>query len=260
KVKKRDVIVKCMYMYFVISVSFSSTHWRMQECIKHGDVDGELKGFDLDLSNAVCRVAGKKCTYIYRICNSNSADGKFLPGKALETGEVDGCLGNVITPEREEVFDFSRAYFKTSSNFFVPPGNPRGFSPENIEGKRIVFFNATYTNMDCLKRLGLNGAVPLVESGSLSDVKTKVLEGNADALFAPRTTIPGVERVPGQYNCASGAGVMVLKGNADIPTWWNRAFQIVVESGEYKRICDSVAIKYGGYPVRCFDFQTNVIG
>ncbi|CAH1775111.1 unnamed protein product [Owenia fusiformis] len=228
--------------------------------LNYVDENGNLKGFDLDIANRVCSVAGKKCTFakLPLGCVTNSAGGKFVPGKALVTGEADGCLSTTITAERELVFDFTRAYYKTTARFHVAPGNPRHFSPEEIQGKKITFLNGTYTNMDCLKRLGLNGAVPVVANG-LRDALANVLENRVDALFAPRPVIPGVERVPGEYNCAKGSGVMVLKGNT-LPEWWNRAFQRVVESGDYRRICDASPARHGGRPVNCFNYQPGVVG
>lgn len=66
--------------------------------------DGEVDGFEKDLGDAICETAGLTCEWV-----TNDWD-SIIPN--LVSGNYDTIIaGMSITDERDEVIDFTQAYF-----------------------------------------------------------------------------------------------------------------------------------------------------
>ncbi|WP_230659121.1 transporter substrate-binding domain-containing protein [Psychrobacter sp. I-STPA10] len=80
------------------------------------DADGHLIGYEIDLANALCEQMKAKCEII-----SQDWDG-LIPG--LKAKKFDAIIaGMSITPERQEVVDFTDPYFKNSLIFITKKGD-----------------------------------------------------------------------------------------------------------------------------------------
>ena len=76
------------------------------------DANGDFVGIDMDLLEAIASDQGFE--YEVRALGFNAAV------QALESKQVDGVIaGMSITPERQEAFDFSEAYYLSSLSFAV---------------------------------------------------------------------------------------------------------------------------------------------
>lgn len=80
------------------------------------DADGKLIGYEIDLANALCDQMKAKCEII-----SQDWDG-LIPG--LKAKKFDAIIaGMSITPERQEVVDFTDPYFENSLIFISKKGD-----------------------------------------------------------------------------------------------------------------------------------------
>lgn len=223
------------------------------------DDDGRLVGFDVDMISAVCAVAAKKCSMVlaeFTECTFTNRDINY-PGRGLMAGWFDACPGYAITIDREAGFDFTDPYLVTVATFTVAPGNPSGFNPSASDYSKFTLSHLTGapTNAACLRRLNKEFGTILIAK-DLPEAKELLLNGTAQAVFSPRTNIPGLEVLPARLHCdEGGAGVMVKKGS-DLPTWWNPAFKAVVSSGQYQSLCVEASQKYS-YPIKCLPDDSN---
>ena len=88
--------------------------------------DDTYTGFDLDLMNEISKVANFEIEY--RPMDFNG----IIP--ALQANQVDMSIAAMtIKPEREEVIDFSTAYFRTGLVLAVTPDNNDIVNPEDLK-------------------------------------------------------------------------------------------------------------------------------
>ncbi|XP_076104322.1 putative histidine-binding protein [Mytilus galloprovincialis] len=211
------------------------------------DTDGYLKGADVDLIKSVCEIANKRCEITvqpFEECVRTVRD-RIYPGIGIMSKWYDACVGYVSIPERLNSMAFTDAYANAVATFTVLKGNPRNFNPDNVSESVITTLNGLFTSSPCLKRLN---KVPkgIIVAADLNKVKDLLNNGSADALFSPRTLIPGYDVLPARYDCTtSGLGMMVRKDN-ELPGWWNPAFQSFYKSGNYTVWCKTINQKYGG--------------
>lgn len=97
--------------------------------------DGKLAGFDVDIANALCQDMKIKCLIV-----AQDWDG-ILPG--LIAKKYDAVIaGMAITPERQEVVDFSEPYFKNDwvwiakKNYSIDTNNAKAISRSVIGTQR----------------------------------------------------------------------------------------------------------------------------
>jgi ABC-type amino acid transport substrate-binding protein len=209
---------------------------------------GALVGFDVDLVNAVCKVAGKTCYMVlaeFTECIFTDRDIDYS-GRGLWADWFDGCTSYAITSDRLNEFDFTLPYLETTASFTVAPGNPTNFTPEvsDYSSFKLLRLTGAPTNKECLKRLHKKFDQVLVAQ-DLPEAKALLLNGTADVLFSPRNVIDGLEVLPERVHCdVSGAGIMLKKGSS-VPSWWDPAFQKYYLSGEYSMLCAAASFKYG---------------
>ncbi|CAG5136370.1 unnamed protein product, partial [Candidula unifasciata] len=210
---------------------------------------GELVGFDLDIVNAVCKLADRSCHTVLAeftecIFTDRSID---YAGTGLMAARFDGCPGYQITTDRQNEFDFTLPYLDSSASFTVAPGNPAGFDPDSSDysGFTIIHLTGAPTNNVCLKRLRKKFGTIIIAQ-DLPEAKAALLNRTADVLFSPRNRIDGLDVLSPRYHCDNGGAAIMLKKGSSIPGWWNPAFQRYYFSGEYTRLCTEASGKYGG--------------
>ncbi|AGY92301.1 hypothetical protein SPICUR_06680 [Spiribacter curvatus] len=77
------------------------------------DASGEVKGFDVDIADALCAEMGADCELV-----TQSWDG-IIPG--LIAGRYDAIIASMsITPERQEAVSFSEPYYSNKLQFIAP--------------------------------------------------------------------------------------------------------------------------------------------
>jgi arginine/lysine/histidine/glutamine transport system substrate-binding/permease protein len=135
----RSLLISCTSLFFVLfcalgSVANSKTLTIATEPVFapfEYQVDGELRGFDIDLIRAVGQAAGFQVKF-----QSISFDG-IIP--ALKAGTVDAAIAAMtITPERAQSVAFSRPYFKAGLAIAIRNSNQEITNLETLQGKIIA--------------------------------------------------------------------------------------------------------------------------
>lgn len=98
------------------------------------DASGEVKGFDVDITSALCAEMGADCELV-----TQSWDG-IIPG--LIAGRYDAIIASMsITPERQEAVSFSEPYYSNKLQFIAP--NESDFMPADAADAVIGAQRAT---------------------------------------------------------------------------------------------------------------------
>ena len=100
------------------------------------DENGELKGFDVDIGNALCAAASLDCTWVVQ-----DWDG-IIPG--LLAKKYDAIVASMsITEERKQKVDFTARYYNTPAKFVRMKDSGIEISNEGLEGLAVGVQRAT---------------------------------------------------------------------------------------------------------------------
>ena len=95
------------------------------------DRSGELVGFNVDLSRAICADLDITCTI--------QAWPWEQAGRALEDGQGDALIaGLAMTPENGALFDFTNIYLMLPGRFVTLKENGAGFEPAALAGRTVA--------------------------------------------------------------------------------------------------------------------------
>ena len=98
--------------------------------------DGKLKGFDIDIANALCAELKAQCTQV-----PMDFDG-MIP--SLNARKVDMIIASMsITEERKRAVAFSDRYYITPSQIVARKGLNLTVTPEGMKGKKIAVQRST---------------------------------------------------------------------------------------------------------------------
>ncbi|XP_077977387.1 uncharacterized protein LOC144432949 [Glandiceps talaboti] len=222
------------------------------------DDDNHMKGFSLDIVEAVCKHAGKHCTVMYDTgsnCYTHVHGEHSRAGDGLMNHWYDGCLTWVRSSERMHSVAFSDGYgiAKTKAHFYTKHGNPHGFDPHNIGGDDIGFLDGWLSDEHCL-------AYPHPEShyeGVHLDPKHthyyktrkelfEAVESEVlDAAFlldlsAKEADAHGFEHLGGEglvCGLDNGSLHVMTRKDSNVSHWFDEALHAMKESGEYYGLC-----------------------
>jgi lysine-arginine-ornithine-binding protein len=100
------------------------------------DASGQLKGFDIDVGNALCAELKVKCTFL-----PQDFDG-LIP--ALKAGKIDVIISSLsMTPERAKVIDFTKPYYVSPSQFVALKNSGITDDPKTLSGKTVAVQSGT---------------------------------------------------------------------------------------------------------------------
>ncbi|MET0210947.1 MAG: transporter substrate-binding domain-containing protein, partial [Burkholderiaceae bacterium] len=92
--------------------------------------DGKIKGFDIDIANALCAQIKAECTLVQL-----DFDG-MIP--ALQSRKVDAIVASMsITEERKKQVAFTDKYYNTPQRFVTKAGSGLVVTPAGLKGKKI---------------------------------------------------------------------------------------------------------------------------
>jgi arginine/lysine/histidine/glutamine transport system substrate-binding/permease protein len=193
---------------------------------------GQFEGFDIDLINAIAEAEGLTLEM-----QGLPFDG-IIP--ALQSGTVDLTISTMtITPERAEVVDFSRPYFKSGQAIAVQEANTDITSYDDLDGKQIAV------------QIGTVGANKANEAQA-SAVRTfdntplalqELANGNVDAVIGDAPVIlyainsgsaPGI-KVAGELLTEEYYGIAAPKGSPVLEQI-NSGLATILENGTYEEI------------------------
>lgn len=195
------------------------------------DSAGNLTGFDIDLLRAIGEEAGFNVEF-----QQSQFDG-IIP--ALQAGTIDGAISAMtIKPERAQVVDFSRPYYRSGLAIAVQSSNTDITSFANLEGKRIAAQTGT---TGASKAEEAKGDVRLFDNLPLA--LQELSNGNVDAvvhdspaiLYAIKTgSVQNIKTV-GDLLTEEYYGIPFPKGSPHVERV-NQALGTLIENGTYAEI------------------------
>ncbi len=206
------------------------------------NAEGEVVGFDIDIANALCDEMGKSCDMV-----KVDWDG-IIP--ALLEQKCDAIIASMsITPERQEVVDFSSKYYHSP----VKIVGAEGASMADLEGKKVgvqrgtvsqEFMEANYPDLE----LGLYGAQDEafldLKAGRVDAVASDALQ--ADVGFLNTDEGAGYAFIADQKDDAGDdIGIAVRKEDGELKDALSGAISTIREDGRYGEIND----KYFTYDI-----------
>ena len=223
------------------------------------DTDGSLKGFDIDIANALCETLNAECTLVQQ-----DWDG-IIP--ALLARKYDAIIASMsITEERKKAVDFTNKYYNTPARFIAPKGTEIKFLTEGDESMTITDASAVSFNTEALagKSIGVQRATThdnfLTEVfGDSVDIKryatqdevyldlasgridmavqdsVAALDGFLNTEDGKDFTFVGPALADPKYH-GEGAGIAVRKGEDELREALNNAIRTIRENGTYQEI------------------------
>ena len=204
--------------------------------------DGKLKGFDIDIANALCERMKVKCEMVQAEFDA------LIP--ALRAKKFDAIVASMsITPERRKNVDFTVKYYQTPARFIAKDDAKLEVSPAGLKGRKIGvqrttihdrFATATFKQSTIVRYakqdevfLDLKSGrvdATLVDSVAGDDGFLKTPAGKGFKFFGPDFTDPAF--------FGDGAGIAVRKGDDKLRTALNEAIAALRADGGYKKIQD----------------------
>ena len=207
------------------------------------DEHGELQGFDIEISKALCDAANLDCTFV-----TQDWDG-IIPG--LLAKKYDAIIASMsITEEREQVVDFTNKYYQTPARFVKPKDVDIEISTAGLSGKTVGVQRATVSENFIRDNFG--DTVEIKSYATQEEANMDLVAGRLDLVFADSVVLlkgfldtkqgQDYEFVGPGYTdeewFGEGIGIAVRKNNDDLKQKLNQAIDTIRENGTYKKIND----------------------
>ena len=202
--------------------------------------DGTLKGFDIDIAEAICAEMGRTCVLV-----EQDWDG-MIP--ALLAKKFDAIIASMsITEERKKRVDFTDKYYNTPAKFVGKKGSGIEISKSGLAGKRVGLQRGT-THQCYMEKMFPD--VELVLYGTQDEVFQDLAIGRIDLQFSDSIAADegflktdagkGFAFVGGDQHdeeChGPGAGIAVRKSDKDLRDELNKAIKAIRANGVYQKI------------------------
>jgi arginine/ornithine transport system substrate-binding protein len=206
------------------------------------DKSGNLKGFDIDIANALCAEMKVECTMVQQ-----SFDG-LIP--SLQTRKIDAIIASMsITEERLKTVNFSNKYYHTPARFVVKKGTKLDVTPSALKGKRIGVQRSTIHDRYASEKFKESQIVRYTKQ---DEVFLDLAAGRLDTAFLDSiaAAVGFLKTAPGaNYEFTgpvfddpkyfgTGAGVAIRKSDNALRDDFNKAIAAIRANGTYKKIAD----------------------
>lgn len=206
------------------------------------DKSGKLKGFDIDIANALCAQMKAECTLVQQ-----SFDG-LIP--SLQTRKIDAAIASMsITEERLKTVAFSDKYYQTPARFVIKKGGTLDISDAGLKGKRIGVQRSTIHDRYASEKFK---TAQIVRYTKQDEVFLDLVAGRVDIAFLDSIAATvGFMKTEGGKNFqfagpvyddpkyfGSGAGVAMRKTDTALRDDFNKAIAAIRANGTYKKIMD----------------------
>lgn len=199
------------------------------------DTDGNIVGFDIDLTQAVAKEMGAKAVY------TNMPFDQLVP--ALEGNKADIAVDAIdMTQDRADKVNFSNIYYsKENVAILSRKDNESIKGPEDLKGKKVAVEKGT-VYVQTAKQYGAE-----VKEYDYHDQLIKAVEDNeADALILDKPVArfylahgASDKLKPAGIISGSGGFVMMLnKNDKELQKKVNEALDKLMKNGEYDKIYD----------------------
>jgi len=202
--------------------------------------DGSLKGFDIDIANALCAQMKVQCTLVQQ-----DFDG-MIP--SLAARKFDAVVASMsITPERQKQVLFTDKYYQTPARLVARVGAGFEANAAGFKGKRIGVQRSTSHDRFASEQFA---GAQVVRYGKQDEVFLDLAAGRIDATLADSVAIESgfLKSAQGKgfaffgpvYNEPSyfgvGAGIALRKSDAALAARFNEAIRAIRADGTYARI------------------------
>ncbi|OAN13940.1 nickel transporter [Photobacterium jeanii] len=211
--------------------------------------NGELKGFDVDMANALCKELKAKCKIV-----AQDWDG-IIP--SLLARKYDAIIAAMsITEERKKKVDFTGKYALIPNKFVAKKGTQIDFTEAGLDGVKIGVQRATTHD----KYLTDNfKSVEIVRYGSFDDAYLDLKAGRIASVLGDASALE-----EGLLNKTGGDGYEFIGPSLTDPKWFGDGFGIAVRKQDKdltkkldeailslreKGIYQEIAAKYFAYDV-----------
>jgi len=204
--------------------------------------DGKLKGFDIDITNALCEQMKAQCTLVQQ-----EFDG-MIP--SLQARKIDAVIASMsITEERQRVVDFSDKYYRTPARFVAKKNSGLKVDQAGLKGKRIGvqrttthdrFATDTFKESEIVRYAKQDDVFLDLAAGRLDGALLDWIaasEGFLKTSAGKDFSFQGPIYVDFKY-FGVGAGVALRKSDTDLKNQFNAAIKAIRASGVYKKIQD----------------------
>jgi arginine/ornithine transport system substrate-binding protein len=202
--------------------------------------DGKIKGFDIDIANALCADMGAECTLVQQ-----EFDG-MIPG--LQARKFDAVIASMsITDERKRSVNFSDKYYSTPARLIARKGTTLVATAAGLKGKRIGvqrstihdrFATDTFKDSEIVRYAGQDQVFLDLASGRIDASLEDEVAANAGFLKQPAGkdfAFFGPEYNDPKY-FGIGAGVAMRKGDTDLQAKFNKAIKDIRANGTYQQL------------------------
>lgn len=200
------------------------------------NASGELVGFDVDITKALCAKIGAECVIV-----TQDWDG-IIPG--LLAKKYDAIIASMsITPERRKKVSFTKKYYETPLRFVARKGSGLAISKAGLKGKSIGAQRSTTGSDYAEKTFGSVASVKLYDSyeNALADlvagrVETVAADGIPLGGWLAKPEGKGYELVGAPVQVDEGIGIAVRKEDKALLDKLNGAIASIRADGTYKKI------------------------
>jgi len=204
--------------------------------------DGKLKGFDIDMANALCAEMKAECTLVQQ-----EWDG-MIP--ALNARKFDAIIASMAaTDERRKSVGFSQKYYNTPARLVAKAGAGLQATPEGLKGKKIGVQRSTIHDRFVTETFKLS---EIVRYAKADEVYLDLAAGRIDVVMGDSVAIDGglLKKPQGkgfaffgpEYNdekfFGSGSSIAVRKADEALAQKFNAAIQGIRANGTYRKIQD----------------------
>ena len=212
------------------------------------EADGSLKGFDVDMANALCTEMQVKCKIV-----AQDWDG-IIP--SLLARKYDAIIAAMsITEERKKKIDFTGKYALIPNKFIAKKG--AGLNFDDLSGQKIAVQRATTHDKYLTDNYG--DKVEIVRYGSFDEAYLDLANGRVAAVLGDASALE-----EGVLNKAGGEAYEFVGPSLTDPKWFGDGFGIAVRKQDKdltkkldeaiislreKGIYQDIAAKYFNYDV-----------
>lgn len=211
---------------------------------------GELKGFDVDIANALCKEMEARCKIV-----AQDWDG-IIP--SLLARKYDAIIAAMsITEERKKKIDFTEKFALIPNKFVAKKGTELVMTKEGLKGVTVGVQRATTHDKYLTDNFG--SGVELKRYGSFDEAYLDLKAGRIDTVLGDASALEeGLLNKPGgkEYEFVGpsltdpkwfgdGFGIATRKQDKDLTKQLNAAIDSLREKGVYQEI----AAKYFNYDV-----------
>ena len=202
--------------------------------------DGRIKGFDIDIANALCADLKAECSMVQQ-----EFDG-MIP--ALQARKFDAVIASMsITEERKRSVAFTDKYYSTPGRLVARKGTTLQATPAGMKGRRIGvqrstthdrFATDTFKDSEIVRYTGQDQVFLDLASGridaSLED-EVAAQEGFLKQPAGKDFAFLGPEFHDPKY-FGAGAGIALRKGDVELKARLDQAIKDIRANGTYQAI------------------------